>query len=183
MTIDADFLEALQQDEDLTPDEKATDIDAALTHETKVRGQDDPRAKALMERLARLRQKRQREAQMTLDGLKEWEDLVRDYVAEDQEMEALGLDDAGAVTHVVMKRAAPGIDDAQAIELARSMSAHFRETAGFAGWSERADVVQGLRRAAISELVARDDTRRLARDPQVVEDLLSALATLDRENA
>jgi hypothetical protein len=74
----------------------------------------------------RLRAKRQREAQMTLDGLKEWEDLVRDYVAEDQEMETLGLDDAGAVTHAVLKRAPPGIDDAEAIDLARSMSARFR---------------------------------------------------------
>lgn len=180
-TIDADFLDALQQDEDLTPDEKATDIESALTYEVKVRGEDDPRAKALIERLARLRQKRQREAQMTLDGLREWEELVRDYVAEDQEMEALGLDQAGALTHAVLKRAAPGVDDADAVELAWAMSERFRETAGFIGWSERADVVQGLRRAAISELVARDETRRLARDPQVVEDLLSALATLDRE--
>ena len=69
----------------------------------------------------------------------------------------------------------------QLVDLARSMSARFEQTAGFTGWSERADVVQGLRRAAISELVAHDETRRLARDPQVVDDLLSALATLDRE--
>ena len=88
-TIDADFLAALQEDESLTPDEKATDIEAALVHETKVRGEDDPRARAIIERLARLRRKREKQAQMTLDGLKEWEDLVREHVAEDQESREL----------------------------------------------------------------------------------------------
>ena len=48
------------------------------------------------------------------------------------------------------------------------MGARYSETAG---WSERPDVVQGLRRAAIAELVSHDDTRRLAREPQVVDDL------------
>ena len=180
-TIDADFLAALQRDEELTPEEKATDIEAAMTYETKVRGQDDPRSKAIIERLNRLRNKRERDAQMTLDGLKEWEDLVRDYVAEDKEMEALGLDDAGAVTHAVMKQAAPAAADEELVEIARSMSQRFKETAGFTGWSERPDVVQGLRKAAIQELVSRENTRRLALAPQVIDELLAGLATLDRE--
>jgi hypothetical protein len=63
------------------------------------------------------------------------------------------------------------------------MSDRYRETAGFTGWSERADVVQGLRRAAIAELVARPETRRLVREPQVIDDLLAALATIDRQRA
>jgi type I restriction enzyme R subunit len=180
-TIDAEFLAALQQEVDLTPEEKATDIEAAMTYEVKVRGQDDPRSKAIIERLNLLRRKRERDAQMTLDGLKEWEDLVRDYVAEDEEMIALGLDDAGAVTHAVMKQVAPAAPDDELVEIARSMSDRFRETAGFTGWSERSDVVQGLRKAAIQELVSRENTRQLALDPQVVDELLAGLATLDRE--
>jgi hypothetical protein len=76
-TIDADFLAALEDDDELTPEEKATDIEAALTHEAKPRGQDDPRSKLIIERLNRLRKKREHDAQMTLDGLKEWEDLRR----------------------------------------------------------------------------------------------------------
>ena len=182
-TIDADFLRLLQEDESLTPDEKATDIEAALVHETKVRGEDDPRARAIIERLARLRRKREKQAQMTLDGLKEWEDLVRDHVAEDQEARSRGLDDAGALTHASLRRSAPAVGDDEVVELARAMSERFHELAGFSGWSERVDVVQGLRRAAITELVSHPETRRLAADPQVVEDLLAALRTLDRQPA
>jgi len=179
-TIDAEFLNKLQEDVSLTPAEKATDIEAAVVHEIKVRGDDDPRARALIERLAALRRKQQRETQMTLDGLKEWEDLVRTHVAEEEEVESLGLDEAGALTHASLRRFAPGIADEQLVEVARAMSARYRETAGFTGWSERPDVLQGLRRAAVAELVARTDTRRLARDPEVINDLLAALGTIDR---
>lgn len=182
-TIDADFLRRLQEDKELTPSEKATDIEAAMLHEAKLRGEDDPRARAIIERLARLRRKREKEAQMTLDGLKEWEDMVRDHVAEEQEAENLGLDEAGALTHASLRRSAPSLSDDDLVELARTMSEHYRELAGFPGWSERADVVQGLRRAAIAELVGHPEARRLAADPQVVEDLLAALRTIERQPA
>jgi type I restriction enzyme R subunit len=182
-TIDADFLAALSEDDTLTPEEKATDIEAAISHEIVVRSEDDPRAQALAERLAQLRRQREREAQMTLAGLKEWEDLVREHVAEDEQAASLGLDKVGALTHSVLRRAAPTAEDAQLLEAARAMSDAYHSIADFDGWSERADVVQGLRRAAVSALVEQDDTRRLARDAQVTDDLLAALATIDRQPA
>jgi type I restriction enzyme, R subunit len=179
-TIDAEFLTKLNEDQTLTPEEKATDIEAALVHETVVRGEDDPRARALAERLARLRRRREREAQMTLEGLKEWEELVRDHVAENQHAERLGLDEAGMLALAVLRRAAPTASDGQLLDVARGMSDAYRATAGFDGWSDRADVVAGLRRAAVAALVKHPDTRRLARDGQVTDDLLAGLATIDR---
>jgi type I restriction enzyme R subunit len=177
-TIDAEFLTKLTQDETLTPEEKATDIEAALVHETVVRGEDDPRARALAERLARLRRRRERETQMTLEGLQEWEDLVRDHINESHER--LGLDEAGMLSLAVLRRAAPTAGDDQLLDVARAMSEAYRATAGFDGWSHRADVVAGLRRAAVAALVKHPDTRRLARDGQVTDDLLAGLATIDR---
>jgi type I restriction enzyme R subunit len=178
--IDAEFLERLKDDEELTPGEKATDIEGALVHEAKARGADDPRAKALLERLADLRRRQQKNAQMTMDGLKEWEELVSDFVAQEEEVENLGLDEAGALTFQSLRGASPSVPEEQLLDVSRAMSEHFRETAGFAGWSERDDVVQGLRRAVISELVKHADTRRLAAEPQVVDDLLAALTTIER---
>ena len=63
-TIDASFLSALEQSaEELTPEDRATEIEAAVVHEIKIRGEDDPLAKTLAERLAHLREKQERDAQ------------------------------------------------------------------------------------------------------------------------
>lgn len=179
-TIDAEFLDALRRDEDLHPDEMATDIESAVVHEIKVRGEDDPLARALAERLARLREKQKRERQMTLEGLDEWEGLVREYVAEREGAEALGLDQAGGIVLAVLRRAGETLDEDVVVETARRIADGFRAVAGFDGWSERPDVVQGLRKAAVRELVANDETRRLALRPEVLDDLLAGLGTLDR---
>jgi hypothetical protein len=42
LNIDADYLRALDHDDALSSEEKATDIEAAIVHEIKVRGEDDP---------------------------------------------------------------------------------------------------------------------------------------------
>lgn len=179
-TIDAEFLAALAEDDTLSPEEKATDIEAAVVHEIKVRGEDDPQARALAERLRELRRKRERQAQMTLEGLKEWEDLVREHLAETEQAQALGLDDAGAVAHAVLRRAAPTAEENQLLEVARAISDAYRSIAGFDGWSERPDVLSGLRRACVAALVKHPDTRPLASEQQVTDDLLAGLRTLDR---
>lgn len=180
-TIDADFLRALAEATELTPAEKATDIEAAVVHDTTVRGTDDPLAKTLIERLARLRQQRSRTAQMTMEQLGEWEELVRDYVGEREQAADLGLDDLGAVVHAVLRRAAPTGDEQEHLAVAQAVSAHRTDIADFPGWSERADLVSDLRRVVVAELARREDTRRLALDAGVLDDLMTGMATTDRE--
>lgn len=179
-TISADYLRALREDDSLSLEEKATDIEAAVVHEVKVRSPDDPRVQALAERLAELRRRRERQAQITVERLREWERLVADYVAEAAKTHGLGLDEPGALTHAVLRRAAAAAADDQLVAVAHAISDAYASTAGFEGWSERTDVVQGLRRAVVAALVEQPDTRQLARDPQVTDSLIAALMTADR---
>jgi len=177
--IDAGFLDALASAADLTPAEKATDIEAAVAHEITVRGEDDPLGKALAERLARLQERRARDAQLTLAGLKEWESLVSDHLAERDHVVSLGLDEVGALTHAVLRRASSCDEDEQLLAVSRAASDHWGSIAGFPGWSERPDVVKGLHKALVRELIAYPDTRPLASNQQVIADLMAALATTD----
>ncbi len=180
-TIDAEFLSTLTHDGDeLTPEEKATDIEAAVVHEIKVRGEDDPRAKTLAERLVKLRAKQEREAKMTLASLAEWEELVSDHVEEQEHVEELGLSPSAAVALAVLRRANAAVEDETLLETARNIGDAYDAVAGFRGWSERTDVEQGLRKAAIRQLVSHPETRQLALRTGVVEELLAGLRTLDR---
>lgn len=181
-TIDADFLHALAGDVELTPEEKATDIEAAVVHEIKVRGEDDPLAKTLAERLAALRNRRRKAAQMTLEGLREWEQMVEDYIAEREAGAQLGLDEAGTLVHAVLHRAAPGATEDDTVAVAKAMSERYHEVAVIPDWVDRPDIAQGLRREAVKALVAHPSTRQLPQDPQVVDDILAALGTLGRSS-
>jgi len=179
-TIGADFLQALVGEVELNPEEKATDIEAAVVHEIKVRGQDDPLAKTLSERLAELRARRRRAAQMTLEGLRDWEKMVEEYIAEREHGADLGLDEAGTLVHAALRRAAPTVTEDDTVAVARAMSERYAEVAVIPDWTERADVAQGLRREAVKQLVAHETTLHLPQDPQVVDDILAALGTLKR---
>jgi type I restriction enzyme R subunit len=180
-TIDAHFLSTLKDDGDELPaEDKATDIEAAIEHEIKVRGEDDPRVKTLAERLADLRARQEREAQMTLASLAEWEGLVRDHVAEKERAEELGLPPAGAVALAVLRRAGTSVGDEVLVETARGIGDAFDAIAGFHGWSGRADVIQGLQKASVRQLAERPETRPLAMRPDVIKELLAGLSTLDR---
>ncbi|WCB92453.1 hypothetical protein DSM104299_01149 [Baekduia alba] len=177
-TIDADFLQALIEDKELTPEEKATDIEAAIVHEIKVRGQDDPLAKTLAERLAELRAKRLRAAQMTLDDLRGWEQLVADYKREQERGADLGLDEAGVLVHAVLLRSAPSADEQDTVDVAKAMSKHYDDASRIPDWKNRPDVAQRLRRAAVKELVVRDSTSQLPQNAELMDELMAALATL-----
>ncbi len=181
-TIDARFLSALNDDGggELSPEDRATDIEAAVEHEVKVRGEDDPHARTLAERLADLRAKQEREAQMTLASLAEWEGLIRDHVAEQERGQELGLSPAAGVALAVLRRADTSLGDDVLIETARAIGDAFDAVAGFRGWSDRADVIQGLRKASVRQFAERPETRPLAMRPDVIEELLAGLGTLDR---
>lgn len=178
LTIDADFLRALADDKDLSPEEKATDIEAAIVHEIKVCGQDDPLAKTLAERLAKLRARRLRAAQMTLEGLRDWEKLVEDYNRERNRGADLGLDEAGTLVHAVLVRSAPSAKEDDTVAIAQAMSLHYATAARIPDWKNRPDVAQRLRRAAVKELVSRESTSQLPQNAQLMDELMAALATL-----
>jgi type I restriction enzyme, R subunit len=179
--IDSHFLSALKEGaEDLSPEERRTEIEAAVQHEVEARGEDDPLARTLAERLAYLREKQEREVQMTVETLAEWEDLVRQHVDEQERVEQLGLAPAGGIALAVFRRTSLQVDDAILVESAKEIAAAYGATAGFEGWSERTDVVQGLRKAVIQKLVTRPETRQITLEPQVIEELLAGLATLDK---
>jgi type I restriction enzyme R subunit len=180
-TIDAGFLATLKVGGDeLTPEDRVTEIEAALAHEIKVRGENDPRAKTLAERLAQLQAKQEREAQTTLASLAEWEGLVRDHIEEQERAEELGLSPAGAVALAVLRRSDTTVEDETLVETARGIGDAYDAVAGFRGWSARGDVVQGLRKASVRQLAERPETRQLALRPNVIEELLAGLSTLDR---
>ncbi|MBS1860535.1 MAG: hypothetical protein JSS68_02370 [Actinobacteria bacterium] len=180
-TLDVSFLSALKKGpEDLTTEERVTEIEAAVEHEITVRGEDDPLAKTLAERLQLLRAKHEREAQVTIELLAEWEGIVRRHVEEQSQADQLGLAAAGAVALAVLRRADLDVVDQVLVDAARELAADYESIAGFDGWSHRSDVVKGLRKAVIRRLAGRPETRPLTLEPEVIDELLAGLLTLDR---
>ncbi|MGD9696182.1 MAG: hypothetical protein AB7V42_11040 [Thermoleophilia bacterium] len=176
LTIDADYLRELEEAAELSAEEKATDIEAAIVHEIKGRGEDDPLAKTLSERLANLRSRRDREVQLTIEDLRAREQIVREYLDTRQQAGSVGLDEPGEVAWQALQRALPEEEPASLAAVAQGISERFRELAGFDGWTERTDVLQGLRQGILRELVADPRTRPLATQGSVVEELLAGLS-------
>ena len=88
--IDGTYLDRLD-DDGLSGEEKAAEIEAAVVHEIKVHGEHDPIARSLAERLRVLREKRTATHQLTLDLLHEYERLANDYAEEAAAAQASGL--------------------------------------------------------------------------------------------
>lgn len=178
-TIDADFLSALRDEDDLTPEDVVTDIEAAIVHEIEVRGKDDPLARSLAERLADLRAKQEREAQTVLEALTEWEALARQHVEEAGAAGELDLSRPAALALAVLRRSGPEVDDEILVATATCIGDRHEGLADFPGWSERPDIVKSLRKAVVSELAARPELRPLASRTEPIDELLAGLATLD----
>lgn len=178
--IDAEFLAALSSDEELSPEEKATDIEAAVVHEIKVRGEDDPLARTLQERLDRLRSRQEREAQMTLEGLREWEELAKEHLSARDEASSLGLDGPSAVAWQALRLELPEVDPDALVPVATRIGERFSEIAGFTGWPERSDVLQGLRKAILNEIAGDPLTRPLALQRRVPEEIIAGLVAAAR---
>ncbi|MGE3413595.1 MAG: type I restriction endonuclease subunit R [Dehalococcoidia bacterium] len=172
LTIDADYLRALDDDDELSPEEKATDIEVAIVHEITVRGEDDPLARTLSERLRRLRAREEQAAQMAFADLRE---LAKDYLEARGEGSARGLSPASAVAWQVLRREIADVDPEALLPVACGIGDRFAEIAGFAGWTTRPDVLRGLRQAIIGALAGEALTRPLAAQPRAVEDILAAL--------
>lgn len=173
--IDGDLLSLIKTDE-LTAEEKAAQIEAALVHEIKVRGEHDPVARSLSERLRRLTDEKRESDKVTLDLLEKYEQLALGYQNEREEQAALGLSERAQAVLALAKERMPGADDEVLMEKARVLDARTAEIADFDGWQEREDVLAGLRKAYITELVTDPRTVDLATDGGFIDEAVQAVA-------
>lgn len=158
--IDGTYLDRLD-DEGLSGEEKAAEIEAAVVHEIKIRGEHDPIARSLAERLRLLREKRTATHQLTLDLLHEYERLANDYAEEAAAAQASGLTERAHTLAVLGRTYAPDVDDHVLVDVARRIDARLGEVADFHGWHERPDVLRAIRKAMINELAHDERTRSL----------------------
>ena len=171
--IDGTYLERLD-DEGLTGEEKAAEIEAAIVHEIKVRGEHDPLARSLAERLRLLRERRAAAEQLTLDLLHEYEQLAGDYAADAEAAQASGLSERAHALAVLGRAHAPDLDDHVLADVGRRIDVRLSEVADFHGWHERPDVLRALRKIMISELAHDERTRPLA-TTGYIDDAVNAL--------
>jgi type I restriction enzyme R subunit len=177
--VDGTYLQRLEEDE-LTGEEKATEIDAALVHEIKVRGEQDPVARSLAERLRALRERREQQQEMTLELLGDYEGLAREHAEEAEAASASGLSPRAHSLAVLARSHGNGVDDEVLTDLARRIETQLSEITDFEGWQERPDVLQALRKAIIAELVVDERTRALATGPYVEEAVTALVAGADQ---
>jgi type I restriction enzyme, R subunit len=173
--IDGDYLKRLNEDQ-LTPEEKAAEIDAAAVAETRSRGEHDPVARSLAERLRGLRERHARSNQMTLELLAEYEQAVEDYVEETEGAAASGLSERAHLLSVLSRAHAQAVDETTLNEVAERIDTRLRDVADFHGWQDRADVLQAVRKVMISELAHNADTRALATSGYVDEAIAALVA-------
>lgn len=173
--IDGDLLTHLGEDE-LTPEEKAAQIEAALVHEIKVRGEHDPIARSLAERLRQLTERKSEADKVTMELLEQYEQLVLDYQGDREQEAQLGLSDRAQALLALAREHAASAGDDVLIEKARVMDERMREIADFEGWQEREDVLAGLRKAFIAELASDPRTLPLATDGGFIEETVQTVA-------
>lgn len=177
--IDGRYLARLDE-EGLTGEEKAAEIEAAIVHEIKVRGEHDPFARSLAERLRLLRERRAAAEQLTLDLLHEYERLASDYAADAEAAQASGLSERAHALAVLGRAHAPDLDDHVLADVARRIDVRLSEVADFHGWNQRPDVLRALRKIMISELAHDERTRPLATTGYIDEAVNALVARATR---
>jgi type I restriction enzyme, R subunit len=173
--IDGNYLERLDG-LGLSGEEKATDIEAAVVHEIKVRGEHDPVARSLAERLRLLQEKREAEHQVTMELLEAYEELVREHAAEEEATKAAGLSKRARAIAVLAKAHASEVPEEIHNKLGIRLDERLAEITDFPGWQERQNVLQEIERTIISELAAEADTRSLLTGSYVQEAVAAIVA-------
>jgi type I restriction enzyme R subunit len=179
--IDGELL-ALIKHEELSPEEKAAQIDAALVHEIKVRGEHDPIARSLAERLRRLTERKREADHVTLDLLERYGQLALDYRQEREEQASLGLSERAQTMLALAKEHldADEADDAFLIDQARQLETRAAAIADFTGWQEREDVLAQLRKAFIASLAGDPRTLKLVTGGTFVDEAVQAVVAHDQ---
>ena len=158
--IDGEFLTKLGSEE-LTAEEKAAEIESALVHEIKVRGEHDPVARSLAARLRELTERKRTADKVSMDLLKQYEQLTLDYAEQRDAHKALGLSERAYALMALAQESDPELDQQKLIVAMRNIEHRLHEVADFAGWEQRDDVLQGVRKALIKEFAGDPHTRPL----------------------
>ncbi len=179
--IDGTYVRRIK-DAPLSPEEKAAEMEAAVEFEARERGEDDPVARSLLERLERLRKRKAEADSEMLTLLDEYFDLVGGWAAEKEAREALGLSDRTQAFLALAKTATPGMPEERTVELARQIDSIVERYATFTDWVERDDILRDIRLELIRLLTRSDDTKPLVKpDIGFVDEVLSAATA--RESA
>lgn len=166
--INQDYLSRLEG-EDLEPGEKAAEIEAAIVHEIKTRGEGDPLAQKLSERLRKLRELQRRSDQMTLDVLRGLEEAVEEFNDDNRAREETGLSKRAYALVALARSAQRDADEDTLVELARQIEQRHAEVAKFAGWEK--DI-----RHDLTKLLARDAKTRPLIATSFVDEAVNLLA-------
>jgi type I restriction enzyme R subunit len=181
--IDGSYVGRIQEGPG-SAEEKAAEVEEAIEYEIRRRGEDDPVARSLAERLEKLRRRRE-EAQ--LDMLKQLEEalqLVEEFVDEQEAREALGLSERAQGFLALAKTNAPALDDERAFELAAEIDKVVERNATFPEWAERDDVLRDIRLELIRLLAHEPDTQTLVKaDAGFVDALLSVAVAREAAEA
>jgi len=164
----------------LSPDEKAAEIEAALVHEVKVRGEHDPLATSLAERLEELRQRKQESDQEMLEMLEEYEELARKFAEEQGAHQKLGLTPRAYGVLILARKELDGADEQQLVGLASQVEEKAAELGTFSGWTEREDVLRELRKQLMLLLAKEPSLRKLLNGP-FIDDAIAALISASEE--
>ena len=172
--IDGSYLERLDVD-GLSGEEKAAEIEAAVVAEIKERGDGDPLSLTLGERLQQLRDRRQRANQLTLDLLSEYEQLVRDLVAEQAAADASGMTPRARALLALARRHAVSVPVAELEDVCSRIDADLRALdVDYDGDWDRADMQRSARQRVIKAVIGAPATRPLA-TTSFVDDALAAV--------
>ncbi len=157
--IDGSYIDRLEETPG-SPEEKAAEVETAIEYEIRERGENDPLARSLAERLERLRRRKEEADTEMLDLLSELSRLARDWADEKEAHRLLGLSERGYGFLSLARADAPdGIGDAKLVELARALDELVETNASFPEWAERDDVLRDIRREAI-KLLSSDEAAR-----------------------
>jgi hypothetical protein len=118
--------------------------------------------------------------ELTLDLLHEYEQLAGEYAAEAEAARASGLSERAHALAVLGRAHAPDLDDHVLADVARRIDVGLGEVADFHGWHERPDVLRGVRKVMISELVHDERTRPLTTTGYIDEAVNALVARAER---
>jgi type I restriction enzyme R subunit len=181
--IDGTYVQRIKE-APLSPEEKAAEMESAVEFEARERGEDDPVARSLLERLERLRRRKAEADTEMLSLLDEYFDLVDGWAAEKEAREALGLSDRAHAFLALAKTAAPDLPEERTIELAKQIDSIVDHFATFTDWAERGDILRDIRLELIRLLARNDDTKPLVKPGAgFVDEVLSAATARETASA
>lgn len=181
--LDGNFVQHLQASPG-RPEEKATAVEMAVEYEIRQRGDSDPIARSLADRLERIRQRKRDSEIDTLARLDALSSLASDWVAETEGSDRHGLPPRaqGFLSLARAHAATENLEENLLRQLARRIDTIVEDNATFPQWTDRDDVLRDIRRAVIKLLVSDETTKPLARTGFVDEILTVATASSRAES-